>query len=1756
VGSAPSGIATGDLDGDGDVDMVVANEGGNTVTVLVNNGTGTAFSSIVLSNVPSPRGIALGDVNGDGRLDILCTSPASNSVVVLVAEGGLTYTNAAQQVSAYPSAPFVCGAEPTGLAVGDVDGDGDVDVVTANAAAGAGGNSASVLLNRPAPSILVQPQPLDLGAVVLGTVATQPFVLSSSDIVDSVFVRPVGGDITLGFGVMGFSTQATLVYPQAQPLVVAPVLPFAGSGAVRLLSSGALGARSGTFIITTRGMQPLSAVWRAIIMPTGIAIFTVTPDAGAPGSPLEVTGANLNGTQTAELVLPDGSTVPAPFVVTSSTTMTVIVPPMPTTVTSAVLRISDPSGSTSATTRFVVLHPPTITGLIPVISTGSTIPVSSVPPMPPVQPMVGMVNIAVGAPMIITGTNFSTGSTVSFGGVDIPARVLSPTQISIEVPALLPVGVNASSATIRVSTPGGVATTTQTLTVVPPPVITGLSSYAGVTGGTITIFGVNLQDVVSVRFGTTATQVLSNTPSSVEIRIPPNSDPREVLDAVRRITVTVATGGVATTATRFAYSSPGVVPPPTILGIDPTVGSTGNVVTITGMNLGGGVVTVGGLPAMVLLRTDMEIRVLVPSGIPPKATTANVVVTTSGGRDSSRVPFRVVTPVPPPVIVSVGPPTARAGEFVTVTGANLTQTSQVFIGDTPARFVVVSPTEVRVFVPSTSSTASATDGARGVISIRTPSGVTTSTLVLNQPQAPVITGFTPNRDGRDSAGVAQTVTITGVNLQNVTSLTIGGIALTNIVIESPTRIRATLPPHDGLGSGNDNRASRQMAAPVVVVAADVAVRSERLFEFGVSLQGDSLALVGVFEQTNPRGLVGNPAGTWRNTRGWLTTTQLEGWTGVEVTNNRVVVLNLANNGLQGTLPSGIGNLTGLRRLNLSGNGLGGLLPESLGNLRLLEEVNLSQNSLAADSLVLGQMVCSWRNVRLINLSSNQIRSEIPLCVGTLTRLEVLDLRQNQFYGTLPPTMANLRRLEVLRLGRNALVGGIPHVFGLPGGVVQPLEPIGTVSSVSASSAKAVSQASISSGEPVRSTAAMASLRVLELNSNRFSGVLAAELGNLTTLERIVLDSNLLGGVMPVNFRNLRSLKHLSLRKNEFVALPDMTVIRALDTLDVAENRLDFGSVEPHLAIDRYRYSPQDSIGRRVDTSLALGQPLRVWASGGGTASRYQWYKLQQRIDTLASGVRQVRWQAEVLPDERDSVLELFAVSPADTGRYECRVTNRLAVGLALVRRAVDVRLSGEGISGTLVGTNTIDFGRVPVGDTVQQRLVVTNRTARAVTVVGLSLEALPSTEQSFVVLDGGRVAREGVVLRPFGSAVVPVAFTPRRVGDKRAAVVVQYFFNDARSEDRSVRQENALRGWAQALKAVAVDFDTVRVGRRTLATGFIINRGERVATIRQMGLFNRTGRAFSADEEVMPMVLAAGDTAAVVVQCRAESGLLEGGSVNAVNLVGVLRYEADVDTAEAAVTAVARLPRVDDVVLVPRVRPTADSLGAGSLVGVEVSIAQGDRRRIFAAAQPEWSGLVVIDKNVLALDGSERRVRRLGSSDPRAVVRDRGARWVIPPARWDGRDSVLVRVWSRVVSGDTGATTIRIAGLQWGKRPRAAGEAQVFVEEPENGEFRASLCRSVVVRLTRISTAVSLSVVHPNPVVETAEVSYGVREQGVVTLGLYDAVGKQVAEVLSGEHEPGEYTVQMDVRSLPNGAYTLVLTTANDRRSQPLRVLR
>lgn len=123
----PDAIATGDLDGDGDLDMALAIAGDQYsnfgyLVVLLNGGTGT-YGGAVYTTGSTPRGIAVGDLNNDGSLDIAVPNAGSNTVSIFLNDGDGTFA---------AKVDYATGSQPRTVALGDIDGDGDADLIVGN----------------------------------------------------------------------------------------------------------------------------------------------------------------------------------------------------------------------------------------------------------------------------------------------------------------------------------------------------------------------------------------------------------------------------------------------------------------------------------------------------------------------------------------------------------------------------------------------------------------------------------------------------------------------------------------------------------------------------------------------------------------------------------------------------------------------------------------------------------------------------------------------------------------------------------------------------------------------------------------------------------------------------------------------------------------------------------------------------------------------------------------------------------------------------------------------------------------------------------------------------------------------------------------------------------------------------------------------------------------------------------------------------------------------------------------------------------------------------------------------------------------------------------------------------------------------------------------------------------------------------------------------------------------------------------------
>ncbi|MEU2154747.1 FG-GAP-like repeat-containing protein [Streptomyces sp. NPDC019396] len=134
VGTSPASVAVGDLDGDGDQDLAVANSTDNNVSVLLNAGNGTFAPQVTYGVGASPASVAVGDLDGDGDQDLAVANSIDNNVSVLLNAGDGTFA---------PQVTYGVGANPNSVVVADFDGDGDQDLATADAL----GNTVTVLLN-------------------------------------------------------------------------------------------------------------------------------------------------------------------------------------------------------------------------------------------------------------------------------------------------------------------------------------------------------------------------------------------------------------------------------------------------------------------------------------------------------------------------------------------------------------------------------------------------------------------------------------------------------------------------------------------------------------------------------------------------------------------------------------------------------------------------------------------------------------------------------------------------------------------------------------------------------------------------------------------------------------------------------------------------------------------------------------------------------------------------------------------------------------------------------------------------------------------------------------------------------------------------------------------------------------------------------------------------------------------------------------------------------------------------------------------------------------------------------------------------------------------------------------------------------------------------------------------------------------------------------------------------------------------------
>ena len=118
--SVPSSNEGQDFDGDGWIDFATANQGGDTTTVLLNDGAGSFLPATTSPSGTTPRGLVTLDVEGDGDIDLAIASRFSSNIALHRGNGDGTF--------AAPTFFEGGGAAETSLAAVDANGDGLFDL--------------------------------------------------------------------------------------------------------------------------------------------------------------------------------------------------------------------------------------------------------------------------------------------------------------------------------------------------------------------------------------------------------------------------------------------------------------------------------------------------------------------------------------------------------------------------------------------------------------------------------------------------------------------------------------------------------------------------------------------------------------------------------------------------------------------------------------------------------------------------------------------------------------------------------------------------------------------------------------------------------------------------------------------------------------------------------------------------------------------------------------------------------------------------------------------------------------------------------------------------------------------------------------------------------------------------------------------------------------------------------------------------------------------------------------------------------------------------------------------------------------------------------------------------------------------------------------------------------------------------------------------------------------------------------------------
>ncbi|TMW82689.1 hypothetical protein EJD97_005339 [Solanum chilense] len=300
-------------------------------------------------------------------------------------------------------------------------------------------------------------------------------------------------------------------------------------------------------------------------------------------------------------------------------------------------------------------------------------------------------------------------------------------------------------------------------------------------------------------------------------------------------------------------------------------------------------------------------------------------------------------------------------------------------------------------------------------------------------------------------------------------------------------------------------------------------------------------------------------------------------------NTRLLLLDLSKNHLTGSIPVEICKFKLIQVLAISENRLSGFIPSCVSSLPL-EHIHLEKNQLGGG---LEHVLFNFSSLITLDLRYNNFTGHIPHTIGSLNSLNYLLLSHNQLEGQIPIQICMLNMLSIMELSFNKLYGPL---FPCLGNLTQAKKDAkirityyfymtywnpwltflrwiwlerryhnrhGILIDTLLMDGETQVQFSTKRNSYTYKGSILKYMSGIDLSSNRLTGQIPIEIGNMSNIHALNLSHNHLIGRIPNTFSNLQEIESLDLSCNRLNgSIPvGLLELNSLAVFSVAYNNL-------------------------------------------------------------------------------------------------------------------------------------------------------------------------------------------------------------------------------------------------------------------------------------------------------------------------------------------------------------------------------------------------------------------------------------------------------------------------------------------------------------------------------------------------------------------------------------------------------------------------